>query len=70
MENGREQGILSGANVVMPNLSPPTVREKYMLYNNKLSTGAESAQALDELRRRMQAIGYEVVSERGDALVD
>lgn len=70
VENGREQGILSGANVVMPNLSPPTVREKYMLYNNKLSTGAESAQALDELRRRMQAIGYEVVSERGDALVD
>ena len=33
--DGREQGILAGANVVMPNLSPPQVREKYLLYDNK-----------------------------------
>ncbi len=64
---GREIGIRSGANVVMPNLSPPSVRKKYMLYDNKLSDGAESAQSLDELRRRMEAIGYEVVVNRGDA---
>lgn len=69
VEDGREQGILSGANVVMPNLSPSSVRDKYMLYNNKLSTGAESAQALDELRGRMAVIGYEIVTERGDALL-
>ncbi len=69
VKGGREQGILSGANVVMPNLSPYSVREKYMLYNNKLSTGAESAQALEDLKSRMSAIGYEVVTERGDALV-
>ncbi len=63
---GRERGILSGANVVMPNLSPPSVRQKYMLYDNKLSDGAESAGSLAELRRRMEAIGYEVVVDRGD----
>ena len=63
---GREKGILSGANVVMPNLSPADVREKYMLYNNKLSSGAEAAQNLQELRDRMAAIGYEVVTDRGD----
>lgn len=63
---GREKGILSGANVVMPNLSPADVRMKYMLYNNKLSTGAESAQALEELKRRMTDIGYEVTVSRGD----
>jgi biotin synthase len=57
---------LSGANVVMPNLSPANVREKYMLYNNKLSSGAEAAQNLQELRDRMAAIGYEVAIDRGD----
>ncbi len=64
---GREMGILAGANVVMPNLSPPAVRKKYALYDGKLSDGAESAQSLTELRRRMSAIGYEVVVGRGDA---
>ena len=63
---GRELGILSGANVVMPNLSPASVRKKYMLYNDKVSDGAESAQSKAELQRRMAAIGYEVVTARGD----
>ena len=63
---GRELGILSGANVVMPNLSPASVRKKYMLYNDKVSDGAESAQSKNELCRRMTAIGYEVVTARGD----
>ncbi len=64
--DGRERGILAGANVVMPNLSPPSVRKKYMLYDNKVSDGAESAQCVDELRARMAAIGYDVVVDRGD----
>lgn len=63
---GREKGILAGANVVMPNLSPPAVRKKYMLYNNKVSDGAESAECLDNLRRRMASIGYQVPIARGD----
>ncbi len=63
---GREMGILSGANVVMPNLSPAAVRKKYMLYNDKVSDGAESAQSKAELCRRMEAIGYQVVTARGD----
>ncbi|MBE6601932.1 MAG: [FeFe] hydrogenase H-cluster radical SAM maturase HydE [Ruminococcaceae bacterium] len=63
---GREMGILSGANVVMPNLSPASVRAKYALYDNKLSDGSESAQCKDELTQRMRSIGYEVVTDRGD----
>ena len=63
---GRELGILAGANVVMPNLSPASVRKKYMLYDNKVSDGAESAQSKAELQRRMASIGYEVVTSRGD----
>ena len=65
-EQGREKAILAGANVVMPNLSPPDVRSKYQLYDNKLSDGAESAQSKHELVRRMQSIGYQVVVARGD----
>ena len=64
---GREKGILAGANVVMPNLSPLETREKYELYNNKLSAGAESAQGKKELENRMEAIGYKIVTARGDA---
>ncbi len=63
---GREKGILAGANVVMPNLSPPAVRKQYALYDNKLSDGAESAQCVAELRGRMEAIGYQIVAHRGD----
>lgn len=64
--DGREQGLLAGANVIMPNLSPVSVRGKYNLYDNKISTGAESAQCLDLLKRRVEAVGYRIVTARGD----
>lgn len=64
--HGRELGIKAGANVVMPNLSPMGVRKKYSLYDNKIYTGAESAGSLDRLKEQMSAIGYEVVTDRGD----
>ena len=67
-ENGRENGILSGANVVMPNLSPENARLKYELYDNKLSTGAENASELEKLREKIKNIGYEIVTERGDII--
>jgi len=63
---GREKGILAGANVVMPNLSPISVRKKYELYDNKACTGSESAQSKAELEERIRAIGYETVIDRGD----
>ncbi len=63
---GRERGVLAGANVVMPNLSPLGVRKKYMLYDNKIATGQESAQCVADLKERMRQIGYEIVTERGD----
>ncbi len=65
-DNGRELGVLAGCNVMMPNLSPLSVRKKYMLYDNKISTGDEAAEARASLEKRMRAIGYEVVTERGD----
>jgi biotin synthase len=63
---GRELGILSGANVVMPNLSPTKVRKKYELYDNKICTGDEAAECRFCLERRMKQIGYELAVDRGD----
>lgn len=63
---GRLLGMLAGANVVMPNLSPLAVRKKYELYNNKAHTGTEAAEHLSLLDADMNAIGYHVVVSRGD----
>lgn len=63
---GREMGILAGANVVMPNLSPSDVRKKYLLYDNKICTRDEAAECIACLGRRMESIGYRLVSDRGD----
>ncbi len=63
---GREKGILAGANVVMPNLSPVDVRSKYLLYDNKICTGDEAAECRFCMQRRMESIGYRVVVHRGD----
>lgn len=64
---GREKGIMAGANVVMPNLSPVAVRKKYELYDNKICTGDESAQCRDCLDKRMEMIGCRLAVDRGDA---
>ncbi len=63
---GRERGILSGANVVMPNLSPEDSLKKYELYDNKRVTGEESAANLAMLKEKIAAIGYEIAVDRGD----
>ncbi|MEA4961798.1 [FeFe] hydrogenase H-cluster radical SAM maturase HydE [Lutispora sp.] len=63
---GRELGILAGANVVMPNLSPTNVRKKYMLYDNKICTGDEAAECCYCLQNRMESIGYQISVTRGD----
>ena len=63
---GREKGIQSGANVVMPNLSPVNVRDKYKLYDNKICTGDEAAECRFCMENRMKSIGYQVVVSRGD----
>lgn len=65
---GREEGLKNGCNVVMPNLSPVAVRKKYELYDNKICTGEESAECVSCMTRRIESIGYEVFSGRGDAI--
>ena len=63
---GREKGVLHGANVVMPNLSPTEHRADYSLYDNKICTGDEAAECIKCLSNRMKSIGYKIVTDRGD----
>ncbi|MBE6101158.1 MAG: [FeFe] hydrogenase H-cluster radical SAM maturase HydE [Selenomonas ruminantium] len=63
---GREKGLLAGANVLMPNLSPVAVREKYALYDNKICMGEEAAECIRCLSKRVEATGYRIVKDRGD----
>lgn len=64
---GREKGLLAGANVIMPNLSPEKNRKDYSLYDNKISTGEEAAQSIASLKKRVESVGCQVVIDRGDA---
>lgn len=66
---GREKGILAGANVLMPNLSPGANRKDYQLYDNKICTGDEAAECVACLSGRIETIGYHIVADRGDSKV-
>ena len=63
---GRELGIKAGANVVMPNLSPTTVREKYSLYDGKICTGDEAVECRRCIEGRINRAGFKVEVSRGD----
>lgn len=65
-EDGREKGLLAGANVVMPNLTPVQYRDCYSLYNNKISTKEEAVEGLDSLKQKLNKYGLELFSTRGD----
>lgn len=65
--NGREQGILAGANVVMPNLSPASIRKQYSLYDNKICTKEESGEGIPYLKNRLENIGFQIAVDRGDS---
>ena len=63
---GRELGLKAGANVVMPNLSPTDVRDKYALYDGKICTGDEAAECRNCIERRINSAGFKLDLSRGD----
>ncbi len=67
--HGRTKGILAGANVIMPNLSPVNIREHYCIYDNKACTGKEAADSIQEISKQMLTIEYQIVTDRGDSPV-
>ncbi len=65
--SGREKGLLAGANVIMPNLTPVEARSKYLLYDNKVGTEDDAATSLGEIKERVKQTGYFIEINRGDA---
>ncbi len=68
-EKGRIEGLMCGANVIMPNLSPPDVRKKYSLYDNKKSFGNESAKEINTIKKELESHGFNLDFSRGDSKV-
>ncbi|MDD3410743.1 MAG: [FeFe] hydrogenase H-cluster radical SAM maturase HydE, partial [Eubacteriales bacterium] len=64
--HGRALGILAGANVVMPNLSPTANRGKYLLYDHKIGTTDEVSDGRAKLEEELRVIGYTIREGRGD----
>ena len=65
--NNHCEGILHGANVVMPNLTPPDNKKEYSLYDNKVDMGIGAGADLDILNEGLKKIGYSIaLNSRGD----
>ena len=64
--DGRELGLLAGANVIMPNLSPSDVRRNYEIYEGKAAFGTEAAEGLRLLGERLSTINYEISYDIGN----
>ncbi|UOW68894.1 [FeFe] hydrogenase H-cluster radical SAM maturase HydE [Paraclostridium bifermentans] len=65
-KNGREEGLKAGGNVIMPNLSPMSVREKYSLYDNKAYILDEDAEYRVMIEKKINEAGFEIEVSRGD----
>ena len=63
---GREAGLKAGGNVIMPNLSPMSVRKKYSLYNNKAYILDEDAEYRKLIEEKINKVGFELSVDRGD----
>ena len=65
---GREDMIKAGANVMMPNLTPVTVKKDYLLYPGKICLDDTGAQCIGCMGMRVKSVGREISFSRADAL--
>jgi len=65
--NGRERGLLAGANVIMPNVGGVEHRKDYQLYNGKPALDENAEAVRNQLIKSLAAIGeYPRLNEHGD----
>ncbi len=66
--DGRERGLLAGANVIMPNVTDTRYRANYQLYTGKPSLDENSEETRQKLEDSIRAIGEEIIwNQRGDS---
>jgi biotin synthase len=67
-DTGREQGLLAGANVIMPNVTETDFRPSYTLYEDKPCTDENSQTSRDRLIQRIESTGETIgFNEWGDS---
>lgn len=65
---GREKALKIGANVMMPNITPGTYRNNYLLYQNKPCTDEDTDDCTQCLEARLRISGDEIAWEEwGDS---
>jgi len=64
-ESGRELGLMRGANIVMPNLTPPKYRVLYEIYPDKACANETAEQCSLCLEQRIESIGRRIGSGPG-----
>lgn len=62
---GRERALQAGANVVMPNVTPGDVREKYAIYPGKICLTDDAEHCRGCITGRIRAIGRTVATDHG-----
>ena len=64
--DGMLLGLKAGANVIMPNLTPPELGKNYSIYDHKSSIKEEATVTDGSLAKLVQSAGYRIVIDRGD----
>ncbi|MDR2637651.1 MAG: [FeFe] hydrogenase H-cluster radical SAM maturase HydE [Zoogloeaceae bacterium] len=67
-DDGREQGLCFGANVIMPQVTPPRVRPLYTLYEGKPCLDESAGQCAECLEMRIASVGRKIARDQwGDS---
>jgi biotin synthase len=67
-EEGREKGILAGANVVMPSFTPSPYRSNYLIYKDKKCISESPQQCMPCLDLRLMSVGVKASHSHGHSL--
>jgi biotin synthase len=68
--SGREQALMAGANVIMPNISPPDAQRRYTIYDNKPKPGEKITEYFSALKQSVEEAGFvPKMGTRGDSKV-
>ncbi|MCX7821074.1 MAG: [FeFe] hydrogenase H-cluster radical SAM maturase HydE [Brevinematales bacterium] len=66
--SGREKMLKAGANVLMPNITPPLNKKKYLLYPEKICIDESGLECIGCMSLRVKSVGKVLSFERGDSI--
>ncbi len=64
-KGGREEALLVGANVIMPNYTPQSYRKFYQLYDNKICINEDANESMKNIKIQLKKIGKDLIITKG-----